>query len=396
MFVVDARDVERRKAYLEIRPEDEGRLRRAHALLRKHATTIIDRFYAYLFAHEHTRRMLEAPGLVERLKNLQARYFQELTAGTYDVDYCTNRIRVGFAHQRIGLAPEWYLGAYVKYLHIVTDVLSQGFGRDYEGFYQTIVSITKVIYLDMGLALDAYQHAAQEKLQEKNLELGRLQMAKRQLSDMIVHDLQNPLTGILSALEMLQVSAGPDTREIFEEAIQRCRDLSGMILNVLHVSRAETGEVKTYLENLDLRKIADSAAQVFHRTAARDGYGLRVAGEASLPVRTDEHLTRRILENLIRNALRHTPKGTAIEVVVDRSPEGRARVRVRDDGPGIRPDIQAKLFEPYAAFALRETGIRVDSGLGLPSCRVLADALGATLTVESDGRKGTTFSLVFP
>src|ERR1041384_3559099 len=154
-FTLDDGEVARRKSYLEIAPADEMRLREAHVHLQKQAKEIIDRFYEYLLAHEHTRAILAQPGLVERLKGLQARYFAELTAGRYDLAYAENRVRVGLAHHRIGLSPEWYLGAYVKYLHISSDVLSNAYGRDYERFYQTMVSLTKVIYLDMGLALDA-------------------------------------------------------------------------------------------------------------------------------------------------------------------------------------------------------------------------------------------------
>jgi signal transduction histidine kinase len=389
-FVLTEAEVGKRKAYLEITPLDEQRLRDAHAHLQKHAKEIIDRFYEYLLAHEHTRKMLSEPGLVERLKGMQARYFEELTAGRYDLAYAENRVRVGLAHHRIGLSPEWYLGAYVKYLHIASDVLSNAYGRDYERFYQTIVSLTKVIYLDMGLALDAYHFSGQEGLE-------RMQAAKRQLADMIVHDLQNPLTGIISALQTLHGYAkGRPDEEVLEEALRRCDDLSVMILNVLQVSRAEAGTLQTYLENLDLVQMVRKAADGFQRTAGRDGRQIEIDGPAALAVRTDQTLVGRILQNLIRNALRHTPRGTRVVLRIDHDAKRRGRVRVIDDGPGIPADAQAKLFEPFAAAALRGSGLRVDTGLGLPSCRVLAAALGASIAVESDGLRGSTFTLVLP
>jgi signal transduction histidine kinase len=388
-FTLTDAEVAKRKAYLEITPADEERLRAAHAHLQKHAQEIIDRFYEYLLGHEHTQRMLSEPGLVERLKGLQARYFEELTAGRYDLAYAENRVRVGLTHHRIGLSPEWYLGAYVKYLHIASDVLSNAFGRDYERFYQTIVSLTKVMYLDMGLALDAYHFSGQEGIE-------RMAAAKKQLADMIVHDLQNPLTGIISALQTLHgYSKGRPDEEVLEEALRRCNDLSIMIMNVLQVSRAEVGNLQTYIENLDLAQIARGVTEEFLRTAGREDRQISLEGLPTLPVRTDQTLVRRILQNLVRNALRHTPKGTRVVVRVGMHGD-RAHVSVIDDGPGIPKDVQGKLFEPYAAAALRGSGLRVDTGLGLPSCRVLAGALGAHLTLESDGDRGCIFTLLLP
>src|SRR5207247_7939161 len=99
---------------------------------------------------------------------IQTQYFLELTAGHYDLAYFENRLRVGLTHERIGLSPQWYLGAYDKYLQIVTDVLSIAYGRDYERFYRTSVSLTKVIFLHISIAIDAYTLSAQERLEQKN------------------------------------------------------------------------------------------------------------------------------------------------------------------------------------------------------------------------------------
>lgn len=398
-------DVARRKAYLEITEADERRLREAHAHLQSHTKEIIDRFYEYLLAHEHTRAMLSDPGLVDRLKKLQAQYFLELTSGHYDLAYFENRLRVGRAHNRIGLSPEWYLGAYVKYLHIASDVLSSAFGGDHERYYRTIVSLTKVIYLDMGLALDAYQFAAQESVQKKseelarsNEELKRLQGAKRQLIDMIVHDLQNPLSGISAAIEVIRSGEGvsASARQALQEAQRRCKDLSLMILNVLQVSRAETGDLQTYIETLDISELTREVASSFQAMADLEGRSISVEAAPRTPLRSDQTLLRRILDNLLRNALRHTPRGTKVVIRVARDDGGRVRVSIMDDGPGIPKEVQGRLFEPFGAAALRNAGVRVDTGLGLPSCKIMARALGADLEVQSDGVKGSVFSIVFP
>lgn len=406
-FTLTDTEVRRRRAFLEIGPADEARLKEGHSRLQRFADEIIERFYEYLLAQPHTREVLQKePGLVERLKALQGRYFLQLTAGEYGLEYFENRLKVGQAHHRIGLSPEWYLGAYVKYLHIVSDVLSRSFGRDYEGFYQTILSLTKVIYLDMGLAIDAYHYAAQEGLERKNVELAsanaelrRVQAAKQQLADLIIHDLQNPLAGIQSVLQVLAAGGAgltAEQREAIGEALVRCNDLSQMILNVLHVSRAEKGELQALIETVELGDLSRSVAKEFDRTAALGGRSLLVQSPASVRVRTDPALVRRVLQNLIRNALRHTPQGTVVELCVESASRETVRLSVVDDGPGIPVELQAQLFEPFGAATLRAAGRSVDTGLGLASCRAAARAMGTDIGVVSDGRRGTTFFLDLP
>src|SRR5476649_2132252 len=97
-FTLTASEVSKRKEYLEITSEDERRLKEAHVHLESHVTTIIERFYEYLLSHDHTRQMFSAPGLVERLKGLQTKYFSELTGGEYGLKYFENRLRVGQVH----------------------------------------------------------------------------------------------------------------------------------------------------------------------------------------------------------------------------------------------------------------------------------------------------------
>ncbi|MBI3273278.1 MAG: hypothetical protein HYZ53_30080 [Planctomycetes bacterium] len=408
-FTLDEGEVEKRKAYLQMTPADERRLGELRALLRPHTRVVIDRFYEYLLSHEHTRRILSEPGVVERLKGLQTRYFDELTSGTYDLAYCENRLRVGQTHHRIGLSPEWYLGAYVKYLHIVSDVLSREFGREYERYFQTTVSLTKVIYLDMGIALDAYHFSAQADLATKNEELRRLQEVRRQLTDMIVHDLQNPLAGILAFLQGFRGRAGLTEFETrcLEEALVRCEDLSRMISNVLQVSRAEAGLLQTYIEEVNLSELARRAVAVWRPIAERERRTLEFEAPEAVRLRTDASLVDRMLQNLLRNALRHTPEGTGIRVQVSSGAEvdageggggsgGGGRVRVEDDGPGIPTDVQPLLFRAYGGAALRDAGVRVDSGLGLAFCRVAAEVLGGSVRVESDGKRGSAFTVSLP
>ena len=117
-FGIDEAEVAERKAFLELGDEDVHLLTELHGLL-AHTDireSFLDAFYAHLQAFAGTRALLRDTATIERLKRAQSRYFDGLTAGAYGQDYVRECLRVGLVHERIGLAPKWYLGAYGKYL----------------------------------------------------------------------------------------------------------------------------------------------------------------------------------------------------------------------------------------------------------------------------------------
>lgn len=398
-FLLTEEEVRKRKAFLEIQPEDEERLRRIHPLISQHVSEIVEKFYDFLVSHEPTREMLAAPGLVDRLKQIQIQYFKELTAGRYDYEYFRNRLRVGLAHYRFGLSPEWYLGAYQKYLALVARLLQETIGQNRPEFVRTLASLTKVVFMDMSLAIDTYILSAQEQLSQKaaaleaaNAELHRLDSAKRHLTGAIVHDLQNPLAGIIAFLQVLENRPQGLTdveRRSLGEALARCNDLSTLILDVLQMNRAEEGKLDLYMESIDLTEIGRAAVEAFALVAEQGGRHLAFVGSnGPVIVRTDQSLLRRLLYNLIRNALQHTPAGTRVKVDVRAGPPWT--VRVADNGPGIPLEIQDRIFEPGA---LRSAGFQVESGLGLVFSKMAAGSLGINLRLVSEPGQGACFLL---
>lgn len=113
---VDDAAIARRKAFLEFTDDDTARLKALHEALRDLEPDFVNAFYSHLLTFEETRRFISDPQSLDRLKRTQAAYFDSLTAGDYGRGYILNRLRVGIAHQRIGLVSQWYLGAYSKYL----------------------------------------------------------------------------------------------------------------------------------------------------------------------------------------------------------------------------------------------------------------------------------------
>ena len=175
-----------------------------------------ERFYDHLLADPHTRAYLRDPEQLRVLKGLQAEYFSQLLEGVFDVPYFEGRLRVGVAHQRIGLSPVWYLGAYNQYIQLTFPLFVRAFGDDLEKVLPLLLSLVKVIFLDVGLALDTYFQEATAQLRQRNEELQQAlglywqaQRREEQLHKMASHEIRGGLAAVITGLEDLQDSAGP-------------------------------------------------------------------------------------------------------------------------------------------------------------------------------------------
>ncbi len=131
-------------------------------------------------------------------------------------------------------------------------------------------------------------------------------------------------------------------------------------------------------------------------SAVHAGRPVQLDTTEAVSVRADRRLLVRVLDNLLRNAIRHTPRGTRVTAALASRPDGGARLTVADDGPGIPADVASRLFDPDASPELSRSGVRVDSGLGLPFCRLATEAMGASIAVHSRPENGTVFVVDFP
>jgi signal transduction histidine kinase len=270
-------------------------------------------------------------------------------------------------------------------------------GRDYQGFFDTLVSLMKIIYLDMGLAMDAYIYAGRLKLEERNKLLEQLDSKKQLLTDTIVHDLRNPVAGLqgfISVLKNQAQSLSESQRQAMAEAERACVMLNSMIDNVLAISRMEEGKLDTVLENVNLNELADEIGRVYTPFAGSRGKTIHVKHGKSVETRTDRGLLQRILANLVMNSIRHATGAKRVDIETGRTSAGRASISVVDDGPGIPREFHDIIFEKFGGVHLRKTGLKLDTGLGLVFCRMAARQLGGELELVSDAGKGTRFTVV--
>ncbi|MDP1707600.1 MAG: EAL domain-containing protein [Gammaproteobacteria bacterium] len=156
---MDAQEIAQRKAFLEFEQTDVKLLTELYPRLQNASQRFVDDFYALLLQFEETHHLISDPHTIKRLKQSQEAYFTELTAGHYDSEYILSRLRVGATHQRIGLEPKWYLGAYRKYLTGLLPELWRLLGDDPDKFLATYHALQKIVFLDMGIAIDTYIQA---------------------------------------------------------------------------------------------------------------------------------------------------------------------------------------------------------------------------------------------
>jgi diguanylate cyclase (GGDEF)-like protein/PAS domain S-box-containing protein len=158
---LDQGEVQRRKSFLEFTDDDVAVLLQVHDLL-KNQEGLSNAFYLHLLDYPELRKFLPDIATVARLRKSLTKYFDGVTAGNYEHDYICNRLRVGVVHQRIGLEPKWYIGAYRKYLSELMPKLWELLHHKPEFFLAAYDAVSKVVSLDMGIALDTYFHAERQ------------------------------------------------------------------------------------------------------------------------------------------------------------------------------------------------------------------------------------------
>ncbi len=217
------------------------------------------------------------------------------------------------------------------------------------------------------------------------------------LTHTLIHDLRNPLTSTRGFLELLKASPGalsPAQQEMLEIAFRGTRKVLALINDILDVSRLESGVLPLERERVDVLALVAEAVDL-QGPQARDK-GLRVDHDVApgLPAAwVDPGLVSRVMQNLLGNAIKFTPPGGAVRVVVrtDAAEADRLRVSVADTGPGIPADVRRRLFEKFVTGQQAERG----TGLGLAFCRLVVEAHGGSIWAE-DGSPGTVFQFTLP
>jgi two-component system, sensor histidine kinase and response regulator len=244
--------------------------------------------------------------------------------------------------------------------------------------------------------MSAEIHEYYDVVRRQRDDLMRLQLQKERLSAFLVHDLKNPVNAMDLHAQMLLRNAELPASAV--ESVQQiragARSLTRMVLNLLDISKSEEGKLSARLSDVDAAALVSEVLEELKLRA--EGTGVRLHANVDLRrFRSDSDLLRRVLENLVENAIRHAPAGSEVQLragVVD----GEAEFRVTDMGAGIAPEQREKIFEPFVQLEHGERLVtRAGRGLGLSFCRLAVTALGGRIWVE-DACPGAVFCVRLP
>ncbi len=215
----------------------------------------------------------------------------------------------------------------------------------------------------------------------------------------VSHELRTPLAAIYGAAMTLRrrdvVVDEPQRDRLLEVVSSESDRLARIVNDILWASRLESGRMSIAIERCDAATLATEVVNVL-RARAPDGIEVAVSKSRALPpVAADPDKLRQILTNLIDNAIKYSPDGGRVELDIGRT-GGRIRFRVSDEGLGVPPTEQDRIFEKFFRLDPNLTRGVGGTGLGLYISRELVTRMNGRIWVDSDGRDGSSFFLELP
>jgi signal transduction histidine kinase len=236
----------------------------------------------------------------------------------------------------------------------------------------------------------AEMQAVLQELEQTNERLGRLDQMRLlgELASEVAHDFNNALGSVLGNSQWLLLDeTNPERIETLRAIEAAARDSATMIKRLQEFSRSHQGP---YIEMVDINTIVRDAVTMT-QTRWRELTGAHIVLQAKQSVRGSASDLRRVLMNLIVNAIDAMPDGGTLEIMTGDTHDS-VQITVRDSGVGILPDVQGRVFDPF--FTTKAVGM--GTGLGLSICHQIIARHGGTIAVESERGVGTTFTIHLP
>jgi len=277
---------------------------------------------------------------------------------------------------------------------------------------RTLASGQGIAYEARALQADGMAHPVEVRV--KRIDIGRrpflqwifrdvserlaLDQLRSDLTSMIFHDLRSPLGNVISSLEVLQTSIPSEDeslQSVLAIALRSSRRLSRLVESLLDLNQLEEGKAVLHKTQTSIRTVIVEAVEEIHPVAEARGHMLQFHFDpAGLPpVEMDVDMIRRVLINLLENAVKYTRGGGSITVSASRQ-EQAVLVSVSDSGAGIAARDQQRIFDKFAR--VEEDGRPKGLGLGLAFCRLAVEAHGGRIWVESVEGRGSTFLFTLP
>ena len=410
-----ATPLEQRLAYLNLGDEDRAALEALRPLLEKNATAFVGAFYRHLLSFESTRELLRDPEVKDRLLQKQREYLLSLSRPTFDEVYVRERRRIGEVHERIGLEPRWYLGAYALYESLLVPFICESYSHSPERATASVVALHKVLMLDAQLAMETYidrQHSDLEYLTEelasegrrlaRDYEVQRAELrvttdrarAAEELASVgtlvagLAHEIGTPMGVIQGHAKLLEAAVdGEDASwrlRTIQEQIGRISNIIQTLLNMAHPRATRRLPV-------DVGALLQTSLSFVREKLTRRGIEVDASLDAVPSVVGDAERLQQLFLNLFLNAADAMPRGGELRVRLG-AENGCVSIRIADTGQGIEEDALARIFEPF--YTTKSAG--EGNGLGLMVAKGIVGDHGGAIEVSSVLGEGTEFRVELP
>lgn len=281
----------------------------------------------------------------------------------------------------------------------VREVIHKQLVREVEGeaFWHKDGSSFPVAYVASPLVEEGKVQGAVVVFQDVSQQV-EIERMKDELVSVVSHELRTPLTSIHGSLKLIMGTMGGElpqkARRLVDIASRNSERLTRLVNDLLDLERLRAGRFEMEMHPVDTHSLANEVVQGLEAYARSHDARLVVEGEPTKII-ADPHRLHQALVNLVSNAIKFSPPGATVRVVLEHN-QDRVWFSVIDEGPGIARDKQKLLFERFSQLHVRDASEKGGSGLGLAITRGIVEAHGGSVGLMSEPGQGSTFYLMLP
>lgn len=240
--------------------------------------------------------------------------------------------------------------------------------------------------------------ATQDELRHRNQELNEAIQMKNRLLSIASHDLKNPLGAVSGFASMLErnpaIQQNKDAAEMLVFISRAANRMNQLINELLDTAALEMGKMDLQIGATDLKQLTEAVLNDNQPAADKKGQTLTLSGTA-VAVPVDARRIRQVIDNLVSNAIKYSPRGALIDVALQER-AGDVEISVSDQGPGFSEADRGKLFGYFQRLSARPTGGESSTGVGLAIARQIAELHDGELLLDQSSASGSTFRLRLP
>ncbi|HNZ13886.1 MAG TPA: ATP-binding protein [Anaerolineaceae bacterium] len=309
------------------------------------------------------------------------------------------------AAEDMGTPAHELVGANISTLHTVAwDVVGPQYGALRGGVmvsYESILHRVRRRDCPVQVHVRAINYSGEDSLQwiiRDITERKQLDSLREDLAAMIYHDLRSPLSNIVSSLDILTsltpVQGDASAAAVMQIAVRSTERMQRLINSLLDINKLESGQPIASRQAVDSKELVHAAVEAVLPFVDGKQIKLKVSLPAELPaIHADEDMVRRVLINLMENAIKFTPQEGGLQVGAAAEPD-KVRFWVQDTGPGIPPEARQLIFEKFTRLQVERSPKGL--GLGLAFCRLAVQAHGGRIWVEGEPEQGSCFNFTIP